>query len=269
MISLWQIGLSALFSGLIAWLAQKRGSLSRSGAWGALFVGTAIFGFGGWRWGVLLTLFFVSSTALSHFKEGEKAAVAEEKFAKGHARDFGQVMANGGLGSLIAIASVIAPSELWLVGFIGVMATANADTWGTELGTLAKRPPRLITNGRVVPAGTSGGVTGFGTAVSFAGGLLIGLGAGLLFPTTIGLLGSIMIGGLSGLAGSLYDSFLGATVQGMYYADDAEIETEKRVHQGKQTRLIRGWRWMTNDVVNLIASGLGGGTAVFIASFPG
>ena len=101
------LGLSALFSGLIGWLAYKRGSLSWSGMWGALLVGTAIFGLGGWRWGVLLALFFVSSSALSHFKEDEKAAVAAEKFDKGHARDWGQVMANGGLGALLAVCSVL------------------------------------------------------------------------------------------------------------------------------------------------------------------
>ena len=148
------------------------------------------------------------------------------------------------------------------------MATVNADTWATELGTLAKSPPRLITNGRVVVPGTSGGVTPFGTAVSVAGGVLIGLGAGLLF-VQINLFAGLVIGGISGLAGSLCDSLLGATVQGMYYIDETETETEKRVYQGRPTRLIRGWRWMTNDAVNLIASVLGGATAVILASWLG
>ncbi|MCA9975363.1 MAG: DUF92 domain-containing protein, partial [Anaerolineales bacterium] len=53
-------------------LAVWRGSLSKSGAAGALIIGTLTFGLGGWVWGVLLGVFFVSSSLLSHFKEEEK-----------------------------------------------------------------------------------------------------------------------------------------------------------------------------------------------------
>ena len=151
---------------------------------GALIVGTLTFGFGGWQWGVLLGVFFVSSSLLSHFKEAEKKAAAE-KFDKGHRRDMGQVMANGGLGALLATLSAfvpgtVVPADIWFFLFLGVMATVTADTWATELGTLSKQPPRLITNGKIVEVGTSGGVSLLGTAVSLLGGLLIGLTAGLI-----------------------------------------------------------------------------------------
>ena len=82
-------GLSVIIAALATW----RGSLSPSGAVGALIVGTLIFGLGGWVWGVALAVFFISSSALSHYKERQKAAVAE-KFEKGHRRDIGQVFAN-------------------------------------------------------------------------------------------------------------------------------------------------------------------------------
>lgn len=158
---------------LISALAYWRGSLSSSGVIGGLIVGTLTIGLGGWIWGALLGVFFISSSTLSHFKEAEKKETAE-KFDKGHRRDFGQAMANGGLGSLIAIMSVIYPSPVWFPMFIGVMATVTADTWATELGTLAKKAPRLITNGQIVEVGTSGGITLLGIAVSGAGGLIIG-----------------------------------------------------------------------------------------------
>ncbi len=242
---------------LIAALAYWRGSLTRSGAAGALVVGILTFGLGGWVWGILLGIFFISSSLLSHFKEGEKQKAAE-KFDKGHRRDMGQVMANGGLGSLIAILSVLFPSPLWFAGFVGVMATVTADTWATELGTLATKPPRLITTGQVVEIGTSGGVSPLGTAVSFCGGLLIGLSAGLLSPETpLGL--AAITGGLAGLAGSLIDSLLGATVQQIYYCDACQKDTERKIHKcGHETRSLRGWSWLNNDLVNLIASAVGG-----------
>lgn len=258
------------FSVLITFLAYRRGSLSQSGAAGALIVGTIIFGLGGWVWGVVLGVFFVSSSVLSHFKEREKAAVAE-KFEKGHRRDIAQVLANGGLGALIAILNAVVPESVvagstWFYLFIGVMGTVTADTWATELGTLSKKAPRLITNGRTVEVGTSGGVSALGTGVSFAGGLLIGLTAGVL-GAVAGLLPwsdalpLALIGAVSGAIGSFIDSLMGATIQQIYYCDTCTKETERKVHRcGTTTRPLRGWSWMNNDLVNLISS-VGGALA--------
>ena len=74
-------------------------------------------------------------------------------------------MANGGLGALIAMANALLPSPVWFYLFTGVMATVTADTWATELGTLSKNPPRLITTGKPVAPGTSGGVKEISYAV--------------------------------------------------------------------------------------------------------
>jgi uncharacterized protein (TIGR00297 family) len=255
-----------LLSALIVALALWRGSLSPSGAAGAMVIGTVTFGLGGWQWGTLLALFFVSSSLLSHFKEAEKQVTAE-KFDKGHSRDVGQVMANGGLGALAAILSAVAPAATWFPFFVGAMATVTADTWATELGTLSKQRPRLITNGRRVEAGTSGAISLPGTTVSLVGGLLIGLSAGWLtrqnsaIATAIGPM--VAIGALSGLTGSLFDSLLGATVQRIYYCDACHKDTERRRHKcGQITRPWRGWAWLNNDMVNLLSSLVGGLTAV-------
>jgi uncharacterized protein (TIGR00297 family) len=246
-------GVSLVIAGLAFW----RGSLSISGFFGALIVGTLTFGLGGWLWGVLLGIFFVSSSLLSHFKEDAKK-MAAEKFDKGHRRDLAQAMANGGLGSLVALLSALFPSPIWFPLFIGVMATVTADTWATELGTLAKNPPRLITTGQAVEVGTSGGVSPLGTSVSLVGGLLIGLTAGL-FDQNLTLLTAIVAGALGGLAGSLFDSLLGATVQRIYYCDVCQKDTERRLHKcGHATRPLRGWAWLNNDLVNLLASIVGG-----------
>jgi uncharacterized protein (TIGR00297 family) len=258
-----QIAPAFLLSGLVAALAYWRGSLAASGAAGALLVGTIIYGLGGWVWGVLLALFFISSSLLSHYKEREKQTVAE-KFDKGHRRDLGQVLANGGAGAIVALLHGFFPSPLLLPLFLGTIATVTADTWATELGTLSQQPPRLITTGKTVPVGTSGGVSLFGTAVSFIGGLLIGVAAGLLTQTHIVAL--IITGSLGGLAGSLADSFLGATIQQIYYCEQCQKETEKKLHCGRATRPLRGWRWLNNDMVNFLSSLFGGVTAVLIYS---
>lgn len=245
----------------IVLFAYWRGSLSKSGSVGALTVGTIIFGFGGWQWGILLGVFFVSSSLLSHFREEDKR-IAAEKFDKGHRRDIGQVLANGGLGSVVAVLSYVYPWTGWFIVFVGIMATVTADTWATELGTLARRPPRLITTGRQVEVGSSGGVSPIGTAASAAGGSIIGILAGLLLPELSPLLATLL-GIVGGLAGSVFDSLLGATVQQIYYCENCQKETERRVHKcGFETRSLRGWSWLNNDLVNLFASAIGGVVAL-------
>ena len=254
-------------SAIIAALAYWRGSLSVSGAIGTVIVGTVVFSTGSLTWATLLITFFVTSSIWSHYKEQVKEPLAE-KFQKGQRRDLGQVLANGGIPMLIAIAFTVIPYRWHFIGFIGAIATVTADTWATELGVLSKSLPRLITTGRVVAIGTSGGVSAFGTFVAFCGALLIGLIAFIAefsdtiiwhhVPFILQSLWLIPIGAFAGLLGSLFDSVLGATVQGIYYCDFDQKETESKIHRcGRPTRLIRGWRWLDNDWVNFLSSFVG------------
>ena len=94
--------------------------------------------------------------------------------------------------------------------------------------------------------------------MSLLGGAFIGLAAGLLFNELQWWAGLVM-GGLGGLAGSLFDSLLGATVQQMYFCEHCQTDTERRLHKcGCLTRPLHGWSWMNNDAVNLLASLFGG-----------
>ena len=155
--------------------------------------------------------------------------------------------------------------------YVGIMATVTADTWATEIGVLSPHPPRLITSGRVVPPGTSGGVTLYGLGASAGGAILIGAAALALMAAERGhwlplLLPAALAGGV---AGSLFDSLLGATVQAMYRSPTGE--TEKRAsREGRAFPLVRGWRWMNNDMVNFLSSLAGGAVAAgMYAAFGG
>jgi uncharacterized protein (TIGR00297 family) len=266
-----QLVVGIVLSGLIGFAAYRRGSLTQSGALGAMTVGTAIFGFGGLAWGLLLITFFVTSSMLSHYKEPFKEKLAE-KFAKGHQRDIGQALANGGAGALIALASLaFADRSPMLAAFVGAMATVNADTWATELGVLNRQPPRLITTWQVVEPGTSGGVSLLGLLAKVGGALLIGLAA-LLFLFVGNLAGSqseaswllIPAALAGGLAGAYFDSLLGATVQAIYYCPVCEKETERTPRHlcGAETHHKRGWLWLNNDMVNFVSSLVGALVAV-------
>ena len=73
---------------------------------------------------------------------------------------------------------------------------------------------------------------------------------------------------VGGLAGSLFDSLLGATVQALYLAPAGE--TERRASRdGAPNRQIRGWRWMNNDMVNLLSSLVGGAVALAVLALAG
>ncbi|GCF09350.1 DUF92 domain-containing protein [Dictyobacter arantiisoli] len=262
--------LGLFLSSAIGGLAYQRRSLSRSGMLGAIGTGTTTFGLGGWSWGLSLIFFFVSSTLFSHFRAAEKEKTAADKFSKGSQRDLAQVAANGGVASGMALAYRLSHNETWRstfeAGFLGAMATANADTWATELGVLSQQAPRLITTGQVTTAGTSGGVSPLGASAAAAGALAEGLIFTLLNQQPALLLPLISL--VSGFAGSLLDSLLGATVQAMYYCPVCQKETEKHIHNcGTPTTYLRGIRWMDNDMVNLLAT-LGGSSLAMILRLP-
>jgi uncharacterized protein (TIGR00297 family) len=256
-------------SGTIGLLAYRRRSLSRSGMAGAVLTGTTTFGLGGWSWGLSLIFFFVSSSFLSHFRDRDKTGIAIDKFSKGSQRDLGQVIANGGIATLLALSygstSSTALRNILQAGYVGALATATADTWATEVGVFSRQQPRLLTTGKPVPAGTSGGVTLLGTGASAAGAFFLGLVFWLLQRWRRTSPPLPLIAFMSGLLGSLFDSLLGATVQAIYYCSACDKETERQIHScGTKTRLRRGLHWMNNDVVNFLATVVGGLVAMVV-----
>ena len=255
-----QIFLGFLLALIVAYAAYRAHSLDRSGALAATVVGTIIFGIGGWEWSILLLTFFITSSGLSRAFKKRKAGL-DEKFSKGHERDAGQVLGNGGLATLFAALHAFYPESTWpWIGFAAALAAVNADTWATELGVLSSSAPRLITDLRTrVEKGTSGGVSWFGTMASLLGSAMIALPAILLSPTGTLSPADFFLITFAGLSGSLFDSFLGATVQAMYYCPSDEKETEKHpLHTcGTETLHIRGWKWLDNDWVNFACSVFG------------
>jgi uncharacterized protein (TIGR00297 family) len=266
-----------LISGLIlgvaiSLLAWRAGALSASGAWAAAISGGLIFGLGGLPWAILLLAFFISSSALSRLFGGRKADLSE-KFSKGGRRDWGQVLANGGLGAILVTVYTARPETaafwdavLWCA-YAGAIATVNADTWATELGVLSRTPPRLITSGEVVERGASGGVSALGSLASLGGALLVAVLA-TLFAGRAGAAPWPVLpaAALGGLAGAFFDSLLGASVQAIYYCPGCDKETERHPQHscGAPTFHLRGWRWLDNDLVNFIASVVGALVAVGI-----
>ena len=247
-----------LLAAVVAILAYRLGSLSRGGVLAAVFVGGLTFGAGGPLPGALLLLFFVSSSALSRFGAQRKGSVAAH-FEKGGRRDQSQVLANGGLAALLALAYGGAGEPALLAALAGALAAANADTWATELGVLAGRRPRLVTTGRTVEPGTSGAITPEGTLAAVGGAALIAIAAG--WGTGSAAVAAAVV--LGGFIGATADSVLGATVQAIYFCPRCGKETERHPWHtcGETTRPIRGWAWLDNDWVNFLSSCAGAAAA--------
>jgi uncharacterized protein (TIGR00297 family) len=260
--------------------------LTRGGGIAAFNVGAATFAAGSIGTALLLLAFFVSSVLLSRAGKARKAELVD--IGKGGARDATQVLANGGVATLCIVAWAVlghsGAASIWFVAFAGAYAAATADTWGTEIGTLAERLPRSIVTGKPLATGLSGGVTSAGTAAEIAGAVLIAIltPAALLLavpggyvpvdvslPSWLAFTGSrgalaafwatlVLPVFIGGFGGALVDSLLGATLQDRRWCPACERECETDPHGcGTPTTRRRGIPWLTNDAVNLTATGAG------------
>jgi uncharacterized protein (TIGR00297 family) len=244
----------------IADAARRVGALSRGGAAAAVVCGTLAVA-AGWAWGALLVAYFVGASALSRLRAAEKARRTGDIVAKGGARDAVQVLANGGIFAAAAALAVAWPSPLWLAAGAGSLAAAAADSWGTEIGTLARARPRMITTWRPAPPGTSGAVSAPGLAATVAGALFT---AALLWGLTGGRRLAVAVAA-GGVAGALADSLLGAVAQARRRCPACGAGTERAVHScGAATVPAGGAAWLDNDAVNLLCGATGAAVALLL-----
>jgi len=142
--------IGAAAAALISYASLRLHALTPGGAVAAWVVGTIVFGVGGVAFTVPLLAFFVTSSALSRIKSERKRG-ASAAYAKTGARDAWQVLANGATPACLAVACTLtAPSAQpttrdWFLLYLCAIALITADTWATEIGSLAAPTPRLIT----------------------------------------------------------------------------------------------------------------------------
>lgn len=247
----------ALLAAAVAAVGWRARALTGGGAAAAFVVGTIVFGTGGWAAAAVLFAFFLPSTLLSRVGRERKRAAVEAKHGP---RDAWQVLANGGVAAVCALLAVRGGVPLY-AAFAGAFAAASADTWGTEIGTLARAAPRSIVTLRPVAPGISGGITALGSFASVAGALCV---AGVAALAGVAAWWPVAAGGV---AGALADSLAGATLQALRWCPACAQACETNPHRcGSATVLRRGVAWIGNDAVNFIATFAGALVAGLLAA---
>jgi uncharacterized protein (TIGR00297 family) len=246
---------AVLLAGLLALAGSVAGWLTLDGAFAATVVGGTIFTGAGLTGAFLLGSFFVTGSLLTYGARGSDRRPGRR------GRTGRQVLANGGWAAVGAALIAARSVDVGWVILTGALAAAQGDTWATEIGSRAAHPPRLITTGRSVPTGTSGGITLLGSAAGVGGAVALAA-----IAWALGVARDVAAAAAAGGAAGLFvDSLIGATVQGRFRCDACEDVTESaRHHCGAATRLVGGMRGVDNDVVNALGTAAGSGAALII-----
>lgn len=235
--------------------AYWRQFLTLPAAISAAILGTLILLTGGWALASATAGMFVITSLLSkrqaRVDPGESGAADERRNLK-------QIMANGILLVVIAALHRFAEGDSALTAaFLGCAGAVAGDTWATAAAQFTHAPPRLLTSGKRVAAGTPGAVTGIGILLT----ALAGLAASILYlavrtildgdvesvATGVALTLAAVVGAV---AGSLFDSYLGAARQAVYKDASGQLTDDAAAGDGRANTYIRGWRWLSNDLVN-------------------
>jgi uncharacterized protein (TIGR00297 family) len=227
-------------------------------------VGFVIIYGGGVQWFIIVAVFFALGVAFTLYKYGYKKKLGGAQ-EKGGARNWPNILANGGAASFFAACEFFRPGTVFAALFLGSIGTAAADTAATELGLLSRSQPRLITHpGRVVQPGTSGGVSPLGFAGAVLASLVIGLMAyalGILGPSE-GVATVVALCVVGGVTGAVADSLIGATVQRKGYCAVCMRQTEATRHCGEKTTVTGGIPFVDNNIVNLLSTFVGAAVAL-------
>lgn len=246
--------IGVVISLFVAGLAYWRKSLTASGLLAAVLFGTAIYCFGGILvWAALIT-FFVSSSVITKIHDN-----IEPRNQEKDGRNYVQVIANALVATIFSLVYFLVQKEIYLVAAVVSIATSNADTWASEIGSLSKGKTYAITNFKEVERGISGAISILGTVASFLGALLIAVVfillygiTGTLTPPNVIYFGTIIA--IGGFLGCFIDSYLGALIQAKYKGIHSGRMTELKWLPDEKVILTSGFALITNDAVNFLSS---------------
>lgn len=190
-----------------------------TGLFSAALVGIILLVFAapqGPQWFLIMLAFFILGSAATKYKFEYKKRIGVEQGQSG-ARGYRNVFANGIVAAAAAVLFGVFQQPVFVVMYVGCIATAAADTLASEIGVTGG-VPYMITTLKKVPIGTNGGVTVTGELVALLGGLVVSLVALLLGVITPWM---AVVCTLAGFVGTNIDSLVGATLENRGFLGNA------------------------------------------------
>jgi len=192
---------------LYAFLKKK---IDASGFVAAGVVGLAVLLSVGPEWLYLILAFFILGNVVTRYKY----KVKDDEGLAEKSRSFKNVLGNGGAAIVYALLyRLIDNNPLFLLGFLGSMAAATADTFATEVGEAHDKHPILVTTWKKVKRGTSGAISPTGCMAALIGAAAVSI-VPSFFDTLLDKPLLFGIGTVSGCIGCAVDSLVGATIEG-------------------------------------------------------
>ncbi len=233
---------------VVAFAIEKR-ILTKKGVAFALLLDLIVsFALGNFGF-VLLLEFLLLSVAVDKLKKYLKKT-KDEISKRGEHRDEIQVLSNGIIPALMALLYWASGNYAFIVGYNVALAEAFSDTCASGIGGISQKafdPFKM----KKVPSGLSGGMSIPGTLASVIAPfifLLVSVAFGIIDFKVWALCAAFAA------AGAIFDSFIGSVFQCKFRCNVCGIITEKNIHCETDTKLVSGFRCVTNDVVNLVSA---------------
>ncbi|MDD5446718.1 MAG: TIGR00297 family protein [Methanocellales archaeon] len=203
----------------IGYISYKVNIADITGALSGVLWGVLIIIFEDMRWFAVLFGFFVLGGAFTRYKYEYKQSLGIAE-ADGGARGYRNVFGNGLVALILAVAGGVFGNPIFMVGYLGAIATATGDTLASEIGETSEYQPVSIITFKRVRTGTNGAISVLGEISAIAGSAAIGILA--IFLGMAGLqVASITI--LGGFIGANVDSLLGATLENRGYLTNSSV----------------------------------------------
>ena len=171
--------------------------------------------------------------------------------AEKHTRDGWQVLVN----SVIVLLFTLLYKSLGMLALafaaFAVLVEEFTDSIASDVGRLSKKQPIDILRFKRIEPGLSGGVSVLGSCAAI---VCAAAGAALPFIFfAFDVRAYFVIFGIAVL-GMIIDSMLGSSVQALFKCAVCGKTTEKQIHCGSTTELVKGARIINNSMVNLLSA---------------
>ena len=240
LINSWLVAVSINTILLAIALVLPKKLLTIAGYLHAWLLGVIVWGTLGWQGYTIVMFYFLVGSAVTRIglEKKEAAGIAEKRSGmRGPENVWGSALTATicGLGTLL----VVSPWREWLIlAYVASFSTKLSDTTASEVGKAYGQRTFLITTLQPVARGTEGAVSLEGTVAGLVASVAIAL-----LAWSVGLIDflGIIWCTIAALIATNLESVIGATLQSQ-------------------------WKWLTNEVVNIINTLIGAVVAFAIAA---